>query len=91
MAWQEVCITEDRIVAYVPDEKDTKVFELSDIQVAEIWYLIAHTLMERGERVIGNYDDDEYKNDWYEKDYTPFENCSTPELLELFKVFKQAE
>ena len=91
MAWQEVHITRDTVHAYVPDKEDTQIVELSDTQVAEIWYLLAHTLMERGERVIGNNDDDEYKNDWYEQDYTPFKKCSTPELLELFKIFERAE
>ena len=91
MAWQEVYVPKNRTVAYIPEGKDTEVFELDDTQAAEIWYLLAHTLMGRGERVIGNYDDDEYKNDWYKKDYTPFKGCSTPDLLKLFKIFERAE
>lgn len=84
MGWQEVYITKD---AYVPDEEDTDVFEFNDTESAAIWFLLARTLMERGENVLSIDDPDELKDFWGHK-YKPFDELDTPDLLKLYKKFR---
>lgn len=84
MGWQEVYITKD---AYVPDEEDTDVFEFNDTESAAIWFLLARTLMERGENVLSIDDPDELEDFWGHK-YKPFDELDTPDLLKLYKKFR---
>ena len=87
MAWQEVYVPKDPIEAYIPEEKDAEVFEFNDTESAEIWYLLARTLMERGENVLSIDDPDELEDFW-EKDYKPFNEWDTPDILKLYKKFR---
>ena len=86
MGWQEVYITKD---AYVPDEEDTDVFEFNGTESAAIWYLLARTLMERGENVLSIDDPDDLEMFWgQDEDYKPFDALDTPDLLKLYKKFR---